>query len=152
MSLKGNGADWHNTPGCKRRRRSRAAIRRDQFLRHFAVTGNISRACRASEIPRRTLYHWLESDEDFRGLYNDVLQDAHDALEGEARRRAVDGVLKSVYYRGKKVGAIRKYSDGLLIRLLRMRRPEVFGERHAHFGKGGAPEVTTVQVSYHSRD
>ena len=42
MSLKGNGADWHNTPGCKRRRRSRAAIRRDQFLRHFAVTGNIA--------------------------------------------------------------------------------------------------------------
>ena len=46
-----------------------------------------------------------------------------DALEDEAVRRGCEGHLKPVFHRGKEVGAIREYSDVLLIFMLKARRP-----------------------------
>jgi hypothetical protein len=34
----------------------------------------------------------------FKALYDEALEDALDQLEEEARRRAVDGVLKPIYH------------------------------------------------------
>ena len=47
-------------------------------------------------------------------------------IEAEARRRAVDGVDEPVYYQGKEVGTVRRYSDVLLIFLLKGLRPQRF--------------------------
>ena len=44
-----------------------------------------------------------------------------------------------VYYQGKEVGQIRKFSDTLLIFLLKGARPETYRERHEHTGKHGGP-------------
>jgi hypothetical protein len=60
-----------------------------------------------------------------------------DQLEEEARRRAVDGVLKPVFQRGRQVGRIREYSDVLLVTLLKGKRPDTYRERFEHTGKGG---------------
>ena len=49
-----------------------------------------------------------------------------DALEQEARRRALEGVEEPVFCRGERVGVIRRYSDALLILLLKAKRPEQF--------------------------
>ena len=89
-------------------------------------------------VGRRTVYEWL-ADEQFKALYNEAHEDALDQLEEEARRRAVDGVLKPVYQRGRLVGRIREYSDTLLITLLKGKRPDTFRERFEHTGKGGKP-------------
>ncbi|MGH7056864.1 MAG: hypothetical protein ACREFZ_03135 [Acetobacteraceae bacterium] len=58
---------------------------------------------------------------------------AVDALEAEARRRALEGVATAVVYGGRVVldnaGApltIRRYSDALLTLLLRAHRPEKY--------------------------
>ncbi|MHC5536960.1 hypothetical protein ACYOEI_01645 [Singulisphaera rosea] len=53
-----------------------------------------------------------------------------DTLESEARRRALDGVEKPVFYRGQKCGAIREYSDALLMFLMKAARPERFRESY----------------------
>ena len=52
-----------------------------------------------------------------------------DALEDEAVRRAVEGVIKPVFHQGKRVGTLRVFSDPLLMFLLRARRPERFADR-----------------------
>ena len=111
-----------------------------RFLRSFAQTGNVSQSCRAARIGRRTVYDWLtDAEGPFKRLYEEALQDAVDALEAEARRRAVEGTVKPVYQGGEEVGAIREYSDTLLVLLLKGRRPDVFSDRMQHTGKDGQP-------------
>lgn len=121
------------------RQQARTAKAKLAFIRLFAVTGNVLRSCQAAKIGRRTVYDWLAEDEAFKALYDIAHDEALDALEEEARRRAVDGVLEPVYQGGAKVGSIRKYSDTLLITLLKGKRPETFRERFEHTGKDGAP-------------
>ncbi len=55
-----------------------------------------------------------------------------DLLEDEAVRRAKDGVEEPVYQGGKLVGHVQKYSDTLLIFLLKGAKPEKFRERSQH--------------------
>ena len=55
---------------------------------------------------------------------------AGDALEGEAWRRAVEGVEEPVgWYKGESGGVVRRYSDTLLIVLMRGLMPERYGNR-----------------------
>jgi hypothetical protein len=110
-----------------------------RFLREFSRCGNVLRSAAAAKVGRRTIYDWLKVDEPFKGLYAEAHEDALDALEEEARRRAVDGVLEPVFQGGEQVGRIRKYSDTLLITLLKGKRPETFRERHEHSGPNGTP-------------
>jgi hypothetical protein len=59
-----------------------------------------------------------------------------DALEDEANRRAREGVERPVYQGGKFVGAIREFSDTLLIFLLKGLKPEKFRE-NSHIEHSG---------------
>jgi hypothetical protein len=47
-----------------------------------------------------------------------------DLLEDEALRRAEDGVAEPRFYEGRLCGHVQKYSDTLLIFLLKARRPQ----------------------------
>ncbi|MGE3276739.1 MAG: hypothetical protein AB7O67_16630 [Vicinamibacterales bacterium] len=117
------------------------------FLAAFAKVGNVTAACEAAGIGRRTHYNWLEEDPDGYGLrYKDAAEEATDRLEIEARRRAQLGVEKAVFGKlpGREagvgiVGKVREYSDPLLMFLLRAHRPERFKDRHEVTGKDGAP-------------
>jgi hypothetical protein len=51
-------------------------------------------------------------------MYQNALEDAIDLLEAEARRRGVEGWDEPVYWKGKKVGVIRKFSDTMLALVL----------------------------------
>ncbi len=64
--------------------------------------------------------------EDFAAQWREALEEGTDLLDAEARRRAVTGVDKPVYYKGKVVGSITKYSDRLLMFLLKAHRPQKF--------------------------
>lgn len=116
---------------------------RDAFLDALAQTANVSAACKAAKVPRRTAYDWKDADPEFRKAWDAALELGTDALEDEAVRRAHEGTLKPVYQGGKKVGTIREYSDTLLIFMLKGRRPDRFKDRMAaeHTGKGGGPIV-----------
>ena len=54
-----------------------------------------------------------------RGLRGGARGGHCDALEAEARRRAVEGVRKPVFYQGVICGWVGEYSDTLLIFLLK---------------------------------
>jgi hypothetical protein len=74
--------------------------------------------------------------------WDDAVEVGTQRLEDEAIRRATEGWEEPVYQRGELVGHVRRYSDALLMFLLRGRRPEVYGERRQRVevtGAGGGP-------------
>jgi len=83
-------------------------------------------AARTACIDRGTPYAWLRNDPEYAKAFSDAEEEAVQNLEAEARRRAVEGVEKPVFYRGSVVGKIREYSDPLLIFLFKARRPGVY--------------------------
>jgi hypothetical protein len=77
-------------------------------------------------VSRTALYLLRDSDSSFAGLWDNAVEAGTDRLEDAALQRAVEGIEEPVFYRGQQVGTVRRYSDGLLIALLRARRPERF--------------------------
>ena len=92
---------------------------RDMFLASLASTGNVGLSVSAAGVGRSTVYDWREKDEGFAQEWESALGAAADVLEAEARRRAAKGILEPVFYQGEKVGTVRKYSDLLLIFLMK---------------------------------
>ena len=83
-------------------------------------------AANAAGVGRSTAYLWRQQDPQFAQKWDEAVAEGIDCLEEEARRRAVEGVKRPVYRGGVFVGEITKYSDRLLIFLLKTRRPEVY--------------------------
>ena len=120
-------------------RTEKKAEAQDTFIEVLAATGNVSEAARAAGVGRRRPYKWKEADPGFADRWADAREEAADALEGEARRRAADGVEEPVFYRGEVCGTVRRYSDTLLIFLLKGLRPDKYRERRELTGTAGGP-------------
>jgi hypothetical protein len=81
-------------------------------------------------------YELRKHDSGFESAWDEAEEQAADALEAEAWRRAVEGVPEPLVSAGRVVRdddgqplAIRRYSDNLLLALLKARRPEKFKDR-----------------------
>jgi len=103
------------------------------FLARLAETGNVSEAARRAAVSRWSAYALRLADEGFALAWSEAAGEAADALEMEARRRAMEGVEQPVLYAGKPVHddggeplTVRHYSDRLLELLLKARRPDRF--------------------------
>ncbi|GAD09164.1 hypothetical protein GFGA_1d1194 [Gluconobacter frateurii NBRC 103465] len=111
---------------------------REVFLGHLRKTSNISESARVAVIDRKTAYKWREAEPDFAAAWDDAIDEATDALEAEARRRALDGHEEYVISMGQIVRdpetgkplMQRKFSDSLTTLLLKAHRPEKYRERH----------------------
>ena len=66
-------------------------------------------------------------------------------MEREAARRAYHGVEEPVFHKGEVCGSIRKYSDTLMIFLLKARRPEVYRDMQEQ-GRGGVNVAIQANV------
>lgn len=111
------------------------ANRQQEFLQWLAQGASVSAAARAIAVSRNALYLLRDRDERFRLAWDEATEQGTDRLEDEALRRAVEGYEQPVFYRGVIVGHVRRYSDGLLIELLRARRPERF-QNHSRSPEG----------------
>lgn len=120
------------------------AVLKSRFLESYAELGNIKAAAKAASVGRRSHYEWLKADEAYAANFAEAQAEAIDTLEREARRRAVEGVLEPVYQVGEKVGTIRKFSDTLLIFLLKGAKPDVYRERFEHSGGLALKPVATL--------
>jgi hypothetical protein len=99
------------------------------FLAAYGETGNVRLACHAAQIGRSSHYRWLD-DSDYAEQFEQAKTDAVDVLEAEARRRAVEGWEEPVgWYKGQAGGTVRRYSDTLLIFLLKGAAPRKYRER-----------------------
>lgn len=107
---------------------------RPAFLASLSLVGNVTEAARAAKIDRTSVYAERRRDQQFAQAWDDAMDMAADELELEARRRAYEGVEEPVFgsLGGKsgsgEIGTIRKYSDTLLIFLLKGARPERYRE------------------------
>lgn len=99
------------------------------MLAAISETGNVSKAAEAANVHRPSHYQWLKDDPEYAAGVVDAMEAAADKLEEEARRRAHDGVDEPVFYQGEVCGTVRKYSDTLLIFLLKGARPDKYRER-----------------------
>ena len=110
--------------------------RREAFLRALADTGIVTVAAGVAGVTRARAYQVRKADPAFAAAWEDAEEKAADALEAEAWRRAVVGIAEPLVSAGKVVRdddgkplAIRRYSDTLLITLLRAHRPGRFKDR-----------------------
>lgn len=114
----------------KRMKAKERTLAQQAFLAHFAETANVRYSCEASGIDRSTFYQWLEMDEVFSLAYHHTVPDANDVLFSEAWRRAVKGTeepvvsMGTVVFHSGKPLTVRKYSDALLMFLMKARMPE----------------------------
>lgn len=122
-------------------RPAQVKARKDAFLAAFALTGNVSEAARRAGVTRTTPYGWAADEPDFKAAWDIAEQQAIDALELEARRRAELGVEDYVVSQGKLVYITdeetgetkplvkRVYSDTLMVLLLKAHRPERYSDK-----------------------
>ncbi len=120
------------------------------FLAALSESGNVRLACEAAGIGRTVVYDLRAADPTFADDWESAQDEAADLLEEEARRRAHDGWEEPVFgslgnNRGSgEIGTVRKYSDTLLIFLLKGAKPEKYRERNQTEHTG----AVTLKVEY----
>ncbi len=72
------------------------------FILTLSSTGNVTAACRAANVPRRTVYDHREAYPQFAAIWDDSLEESLDKLEGKlwsmganGNTRAIELVLKA---------------------------------------------------------
>lgn len=100
----------------------RTLKRRKLFLAALRDGLSVSNAATKSAMSRAAVYDWRGDDEEFAKDWDDALEGGTDLLEDEATRRALHGTDEPVFQNGKHVGSVRRYSDTLIIFLLKARR------------------------------
>lgn len=98
------------------------------FLEALTKGLSITAAAKDADIGRRTAYEWRDDDDLFRQAWDDAVEAGTDLLEDEAKRRAANGIDEPVFYKGDVCGHVRKYSDTLMIFMLKARRPLKYRE------------------------
>jgi hypothetical protein len=106
------------------------SMRRKRFLQALSKTGNVTAAIQIAGTSRTRIYAARQQDSSFAAAWQEAEETAADGLEAEARRRAVEGVQEPLVSAGRLVRdddgqpiAIKRYSDNLLLALLRAHRP-----------------------------
>jgi hypothetical protein len=137
----------------KKRKRKRRPVKkgpgkltpkkRQEVCSVLSAGESIAAAADKVGIRRQSLWAARKRDKNFEAAWDDAIEHGTDLLEDEAKRRAVAGTLEPVFYKGKAVGAIRKYSDTLLIFLLKARRPAKFRD-NAPMTEGEANHIADL--------
>ena len=113
------------------------------FLSALAQYGNVTRA--ADEAGwNRCLYRKRQADPAFARAWDEAAAIGVAALEDEARRRAYEGWDEPVWHKGEECGTVRKFSDTLLIVLLKAHMPEKYQERQKVEHSGSMDLVTAI--------
>lgn len=118
--------------------------KRAEFLDALMACGNVTKSAEATKISRQEWYREKDENEAFAKAWDEALKIGADGLEDEARRRAFEGVSEPVFYQGNVAGHVQKYSDTLLIVLLKAHKKELYGDKLEMTGKDGAPLVQPV--------
>ena len=104
--------------------------RQGRFLDALANTGSVTAAIAVANTSRTRVYELRKADPAFASAWQEAEEIATDRLEDEARRRAIEGIAEPLVSAGKLVRdddgkpvLVRRYSDNLLLALLKAHRP-----------------------------
>lgn len=111
----------------KSKREEVMQAKKGKFLRILRENGcYVERACRTIKITRPAVTYWRDTDEDFAAAMDAIKEVWIEGMEEELDRRAFEGVIKDIYYKGEVVGQLREYSDNLLMFRMKALRPEMY--------------------------
>ena len=118
------------------------------FLAAYSRTAQVTASAEAAGVVVQAHYKWLKTDPEYVAAFEQAKIEAAEMLEAEAVRRANIGVDEPVFYQGVECGRIRKYSDTLMIFLLKGMNPRKFRDNATieHTGPGGGP--VSVEVNF----
>ena len=122
--------------------------RKQQLIKAVASMGNITAATRELKISRSAHYKWAREDPDYKQAIDDAYEEWVDSLESEAVRRGRDGWDEPVFVNGDLKNVKRRYSDQLLLALLKAHRSKLYRDRVEHSGDADAPMHTQLNVQY----
>ncbi len=132
--------------------------KRKVFLKVLAQTASVSTAAKACGYQdTSTLQRYRRDNEHFADLWNEALEAAANVLEDEAVRRARDGVLEPNFYKGDIVGHTRKFSDSLMMFMLRGLKPDTYrenargGNMNVNFGIAVLPMTAQSDEAWEER-
>lgn len=94
-----------------------------KFILELERHGNATRALKVSRAARGWVYRWRQKDAEFHDAFEEARTCGSEILKDEAWRRAHDGVQQAVWYQGEGVGFVQKYSDTLLMFLIKQADP-----------------------------
>jgi hypothetical protein len=117
-----------NSPKLPRARKILTEFDRQNFLDAYARTGSVCASAKLAGFDISAHYDWLKAVPGYPERFQEAHQKAIEVLENEARRRAVEGVKEPVFYKGQVVGEIQRYSDVLLMFLLKGVAPAKYRE------------------------
>ena len=101
----------------------------DKFLYELRHVPNVTRACAAAGVSRKTAYEHRKEFAGFAQAWQDALDESVERLEYEMHRRAYEGIDHPVIYQGEITDTYKSYSDTLAIFLAKAHRPEKYRER-----------------------
>ena len=107
------------------------------FIKALKISGRVDLASKASKAARGWVYEWRAKDSDFADNWTAALSVGKEILKDEAFRRAHDGVDEPRFHQGELCGYVRKYSDTLLMFLVKQADPsyrEHFQIDHGNVG------------------
>lgn len=113
----------------KRKRPILSVQVKNKLVKTMAETGDERAACAAMDVSRVSFRSALEKDHSFAERIAMAKDQYLAELEREAKRRAVDGVEKKIYYKGDEIGTEIKYSDKLLETLLNAADPDKYSKK-----------------------
>jgi hypothetical protein len=110
-----------------------SAQKRATFLDALEAGSTVKEAAALVGMSERGVYKARQQDKAFHQAWIDAAdigsQIKLGVIEAEMDRRAIEGALRPVYYKGKPCGAVRDYSDTLLIFRAKALAPERYRER-----------------------
>lgn len=125
------------------------------FLAAYSECGVITRAAKMCGMNIRRHYEWLDHPvhgEAYEEAFVEAREHAAGLLETEARRRAIEGTREPVFWQGEHVADKVKYSDTLLIFLLKGALPDKYADRKQISGEGGGPLQITEEIVFSDDD
>lgn len=115
------------------------------FIGAIAEGLSIDNAATAANVHPTTVYQRRRENKEFRDAWNEAAEVGTRLLEQEAQRRAFHGSDEPVFFQGLQCGVIRKYSDTLMIFLLKARRPEKYRDGVEDGGRGNTVVNITIE-------
>ncbi len=107
------------------------------FIKALEHHGNATYALKKANAARGWIYYWRQKDQEFRDAFEEARSCGLEILRDEAHRRAYEGVSQEVWHQGDVCGHVQKYSDTLLMFLIKQSDPsyrEHFQIDHGNVG------------------
>jgi hypothetical protein len=124
----------------KKTQARKTQLKKAAFIQAYLQTATVYHAAIKSGVSRSRHHVWMRKDPTYRQAFEEAEEAAVDELEAEARRRALEGTEEPVgFYKGVAAEYVKRYSDTLLIFLLKGARPEKYAERREISGIKGRP-------------